>query len=333
MAARKTTLPLSTLPTFDWLSRFSEHYLQNYLAQGGSKVKVITGDAGKGKTTVLKALQTEAQKQGYSCVFLSAHQLLKRLNDLPNLYQSILEQIDVPLLCQGLCQTIATTLGYPPNRYNGQQALLPLMLEDGLSRNDAIREIRTAVGQMVRQMDITPSFTTWVYNVARDQLITEHPDGLELAARWIKGQVLDRPEKQASGLYEKLSRVNARCWLNSLIHLLRSSGKSGLVVLIDDLDSLSQRIEATKRYCYTPTAAKDTCELFRQMIDDVELMPHFLLVLAGRNSMLNDEKRGFKSYEALWMRLQTGLVPGDQFNPWADILDLNQLSILIRMPL
>jgi len=36
--------------------------------------------------------------------------------------------------------------------------------------------------------------------------------------------------------------------------------------------------------------------------------------------MIQDEKRGFVSYDALWMRLQTGLVQ-KKFNPLADMID------------
>jgi hypothetical protein len=56
------------------------------------------------------------------------------------------------------------------------------------------------------------------------------------------------------------------------------------------------------------------------VIDDAELLNNFLLLLAGRREMIEDEKRGFVSYEALWMRLQTGLVQ-KKFNPLADIVD------------
>jgi hypothetical protein len=60
------------------------------------------------------------------------------------------------------------------------------------------------------------------------------------------------------------------------------------------------------------------------MIDDVELLNGFLLALAGRREIVDDEKRGFRSYEALWMRLQTGLAPGTRFNPFADIVDVDK---------
>ncbi|MDD2442828.1 MAG: hypothetical protein PHG76_12020, partial [Eubacteriales bacterium] len=41
-------------------------------------------------------------------------------------------------------------------------------------------------------------------------------------------------------------------------------------------------------------------------------------------AMLDDDRRGFKSYEALWMRLQTGLVPSGRFNPLCDIVDTDE---------
>nr|MBC8204815.1 DUF2791 family P-loop domain-containing protein [FCB group bacterium] len=100
---------------------------------------------------------------------------------------------------------------------------------------------------------------------------------------------------------------------------------SGVVLLIDNLEATTQRVPETNRYRYTPNAIKDTCELFRQLIDAAELLEHFFVVMAGRPEILTDEHRGLKSYEALWMRLQTGLVPSEGFNRYADIIDTGQL--------
>ena len=99
---------------------------------------------------------------------------------------------------------------------------------------------------------------------------------------------------------------------------------SGVVLLIDDLEALTERSPETHRLMYTPNAAKDTFELIRPLIDDTELVQHFLLVMAGRPEAVEDERRGIRSYEALWMRLQTGLVPAEQFNPWADMISADR---------
>ena len=97
---------------------------------------------------------------------------------------------------------------------------------------------------------------------------------------------------------------------------------TGLVVAIDDLEVITEHSQETGKFIYTPNSLKDICELFRQLIDDAELLNNFLLLLAGRREIVEDERRGFVSYDALWMRLQTGLVR-KKFNCLADMVDID----------
>ncbi len=307
-----------TLGRDRWLDRMRDHYLANYLADGGSKVKVLVGGEGTGKTHLLKSVLEDAATAGYATVFLSAREY--RLNDLPSLYRAIVRQVDTDELVYGLCHQVAKKLGY--GQYGEEDDLLTFLLEDrGLTRDLAIHEIQRAISQVVRDVDFSASFRAFVYSITTNRLISGNREGVRLALRWLAGDKLERHQKQATLLFERLQKVNARYWLNSLIRLLRLAGITGLAVAIDDLEVMTERNPETRRHRYTPSAIKDTCELFRQMIDDVELLDHFLLLLAGRPDMIEDDRRGFKSYEALWMRLQTGLLPLEKFNPLADIID------------
>jgi hypothetical protein len=306
-----------------WLDRFQEHYLFNYIFHGGSKVKVLVGGEGAGKTHLLRCLESDARALGYLTVSFSAREMARRLNDLPNFYRTIVERLDQEQLLSGLSRRVARLLGYGPERYQGTDRLLPLMMDDGLPRYDAEREIRNAAGRAFRDADFGASFSSFAFAVTRSRMIDGSDEGLQLAWKWLRGEKLERRERLQTGFFETLQKANARYWLNSLIGLLNLAGMAGLLVLIDDLEVLTERSGDNNRFLYTPGAIKDTCELFRQMIDDVELLNGFLLVLAGRREVVNDEKRGFKSYEALWMRLQTGLVPGERFNPFADIVDVD----------
>jgi hypothetical protein len=306
-----------------WLDTFAQHYLNNYIACGGSKVKVLVGNEGAGKSHLLRSVGADAARLGYAVVYLSAREISHRLNDLPNLYRVIFSQIDRTQLVRGLCQAVATRLGYDETCYSGGK-LLPLLIEDGLPRYDAEREIRSAAAKLFRQGDFGPSFATFAYTVARDGLIDgQGAEAFDLQLLWLSGEKLDRLQQHDTGLLEQLKKVNARYWLNSLIRLLRLAGMTGLVVAIDDLEVMTERAPDTGRFLYPQMAIKDTCEIFRQLIDDVELLNGFLLLLSGRRQIIDDEKRGFKSYEALWMRLQTGLVPSTRFNPYADIVDVD----------
>lgn len=306
-----------------WLDRFQEHYLYNYLARGGSKVKVLVGSAGAGKTHLLRCVGQDARAMGYTVVYLSAREADYKLNNLPSLYSAVVSQIDKEELIRGLCCCVARNLGYENDQYDGSERLLPLMVEEGLSNSDAKREIRKAVGGTFRELDVGPSFATFGYTVVSNRMVTGNEDAISVAIKWLSGAKLERHEKQATGLFERLQKSNARAWLNSLVYIMQKAGKAGLVVMIDDLEVMTERSPDTRRFLYTTNAIIDTCELFRQLIDDVELLNNFLLLLAGRRAIIEDERRGFQSYEALWMRLQTGLVHGERFNPYCDIVDVD----------
>ena len=50
-----------TLGSELWLERFQEYYLANYIASGGSKVKLLVGGEGSGKTHLVQCIQRNAK--------------------------------------------------------------------------------------------------------------------------------------------------------------------------------------------------------------------------------------------------------------------------------
>lgn len=306
-----------------WLERVREYYLVNYIASGGSKVKVLVGSEGSGKTHLLRCVQHDAKTLGYETVYLCARDYDDyRLHNLPSLYRAIVQQIDLEKLVRGLCCHVAEQLGYHADRYNGTGLLfLHLLIEDTeLPRNEAILRIEKAAVQVFRDVDLGLSFKSFAYRVISNRMIKGNEGDIALALKWLSGEKLERHERKDLLLFEQLQRTNARYWLNSLVHILKIAGMTGLVVAIDNLEVMTERSEETGKFIYSPNAIKDICELFRQLIDDGELLNSFLLLLAGRWEMIEDEKRGFVSYDALWMRLQTGLVQ-KKFNPLADMVE------------
>ena len=99
----------------DWLDRFQEYYLYNFIRRGhGSKVKVLVGSEGTGKTHLLRCVEQDARALGYASVYLSLRDLDYRLNNLPILYRTIVGQIDKEALVRGLCSTRCRASGLWP---------------------------------------------------------------------------------------------------------------------------------------------------------------------------------------------------------------------------
>jgi P-loop Domain of unknown function (DUF2791) len=302
-----------------WLDYLQNHYLDGYIERGGSKVKVLVGSPGTGKTHLLRSALLDGAVQGYATVYLSARQF--KLNDLPGFYQGIVAQLDFEQLVRGLCVRVVEQMGYDQSIFDTDRLFVSTLYdEEGLPRDLAIREIKKATRDVFRNVDFGPSFRTFAYHIVANRMIYGNEGDIHTALKWLTGGKLGRAEKQDTLLFERLQKSNARYWLNSLICLLRVAGIRGLIVAVDDLEVIAERDPATRRFYYTANAAKDICELLRQLIDDVELLSHFLLLLAGRHEMILDDKRGFMSYDALWMRLQTGLIT-KAFNPLADVMD------------
>lgn len=307
-----------------WLDRVRDYYLVNYIASGGSKVKVLVGGEGSGKTHLLRCIQQDAKTLGYETVYLSARDYDDyRLNKLPGLYHAIVQQIDTEKLVRGLCCRVAQELGYKVDKYDGTDIFIQILIRDTqLPREEASLKIVKAAGDVFQHIDFGPSFRAFAYRIINAHMINGNEKDILLALKWLSGEKLGRNQRKDLLLFEQLQRNTARYWLNSLVRLLKIAGMTGLVVAIDNLEVMTERSEETGRFVYSPSAIKDICELFRQLIDDADLLNNFLLLLAGRREMIEDEKRGFVSYEALWMRLQTGLVQ-KKFNPLADMVDID----------
>ncbi len=309
-----------------WLDHFCEHYLDNYIRQGGSKVKVLVGGEGSGKTHLLRCVAAEAMARSYTVVFLDLREVTWRLSNIVEFYKAVAAGVDREKLIRGLCKRVAGELGYTPEEYDGSGSIFNLLVErEGLPPNIAAKELRKAAVRAFSHSDLSLPFSTLAYTLVSARMGQEPRPTLEDACwKWLLGEKLEPAEKRSSRLYERLIKANARVWLYGLIRLLRLSGESGVVVIIDNMEVMLERSPETGRFLYPPTAAKDTHELIRQLIDDVEILEHFLLLLSGRRELLTHEHRGFRSYEALWMRLRSGLAPAPQFNPWADVVDVDR---------
>jgi len=305
-----------------WIEIMKEYYLENYINNGGSKVKMLISKRGTGKTHLLKYLNYTAKNLDYNSMYFSIREITERINNISDFYKLIAKKIDPEILIRGLSLKVAEQMGFSQEKYDGTTKLLPLLIESGFGQFDAKREIKQSVYNAFKNADFSPSFFTFAYLVVNERLCSDNIEHTKIAIKWLKGEKLERSEKRDTYLFEILQKSNARYWLNALIKILNFAGIKGIVVLLDDLEVLTEKnIEG--KYIYTLNAVKDTYELLRQLIDDMELLNGFLLVLAGDKILIDDEKRGLKSYEALWMRLQTGLVQVERFNPLADIVDVD----------
>ncbi|MGA1410708.1 MAG: BREX system ATP-binding domain-containing protein, partial [Prochlorotrichaceae cyanobacterium] len=237
-------------------------------------------------------------------------------------------QIDLDLLIKDICCIVAKAFGFDQDQYEGSEVFIPMIRPQYPNDQMAKLEFSKGVSKIISKYDFTPSFQAFIYQITNSRMVENNLDKIRLLKRWLSAANNINPDEKKHFkdlyLYDKLQRFNARDWIISLIQLIKLSGKKGLVVAIDDLDILTKRNSETRRFFYTKNAVADVYEILRQLIDDTEILEHFLLLVSGDRSLLEDLDRGFRSYDALWIRLQTGLAASEKFNSLADLLDIDK---------
>ena len=135
------------------------------------------------------------------------------------------------------------------------------------------------------------------------------PVPAEVIKEWLYGRLRRLVELKPALIFQKVTPDNARHLLSSLSYWLHLAGKSGLVLMLDNIRAASYNAHAPKeqqddsRY-YTLAMALDTYEVLRQFIDATDELEFCFVVVIAQPAFLHpDERRGVYSYNALRMRI------------------------------
>jgi hypothetical protein len=155
---------------------------------------------------------------------------------------------------------------------------------------------------------------------------TLEPASRELILAFMNGDKSVRlAQLRALGLSPtSVTRYNARHLLRSLAEVVHLGGHPGLLIVIDDMEALLNRAQS-EAIRYTKLRREDTYESIRQLIDDIDSMHYVMFLMCFDRALMDDESYGMKSYQALWMRIQSEVV-STRFNRFADIIDLDRYA-------
>lgn len=304
-----------------------EKYLQEYIRDGGSKIKFVTGRPGSGKTHFLRLMTGIAGKEHYKTAQFSAKEIW--LHDFKDIYVEILRQCDIMGCLEAVSRQLVEKMGF-----SYQDIPEGMRFIDYLSQNDSgdaltKREIRS----LLRETFLNNPMMDNNFALACSMLtgsILGYPvleeQNRELLLAWLEGdRSIKLSQLRALDFYpSRITKYNARHMLRSLAELVHMGGYSGIFITIDDMEILTSR-SSLEAVHYTKVKREDTYESIRQLIDDIDSMKNMMFVYAFDRELLDNENAGIKSYQALWMRIQNEIV-GERFNRFADMIDLDRLA-------
>lgn len=311
------------VPSPGWSEFLRREYLDTYIAEGGAKLKLLLGTPGTGKSHLLALCAGLARESGYLTAQLEAFGT--RLFPIDRLYGAVVRAVGLGELIDAYARRVLTELGFAEEDLPSRGPFLDHALREGLAVEMTLRRsLHESVDALLRDPALDSTFAVAVaqfvgHRLGIFRLTAEEQDAL---ARWFTADKLRISEVKTLQIYQRPDRHTARDYLRSLAVFARLAGKRGLVVCIDNLETVAHRSPGSGRQRYTRAQRDEAFETVRQLIDDVDRSHHTLYLLAGRREFLEDEKAGISSYEALRLRLLQE-VRSDRFNPFADIVDLD----------
>lgn len=307
-----------------WYTFMCEKYLSGFIKSGGSKVKLVVGSEGSGKTHHLYLLKNYALKQDYLVAYISAR--LTKLQYFNDLYAAIIRSIEMQNLIRRYSQKIVRDLGYNPDEITEDMDFFKWATTVKNKVPELLkRRVMEEMEKLFRNRRIEPTFAIAIMQLSKHHLGVKPLEENDLASLldWISAAKINLIELRKLHIFSRIDRYNARNMLRSVLEISRLAGFCGLLVCIDDTDVLTERHHDTGKLIYTRTARDDAYESIRQLIDDIDNLERVIFVIAARRQLLEDEKMGVKSYDALWLRLQKEIF-SDKFNKFADTIDLDE---------
>lgn len=312
----------------DFITDFwEEHYLKEYIKEGGSKIKFVTGGPGSGKTHLCGLISMIAKENGYVTADFSALDVW--VHDFKEIYVEILRQSDIMDCLERCSRKIIGNLGFDSCEIPEGMTFMDYLASQDLGDAITRREIRLQLKTMFLENPLIDNNFALTCSLLTGGLLG-HPlleeQNKQLLLSWLEG---DRSVKlttlRSLGLSPgRITKFNARHMLRSLAEVTRMAGYSGIFVTIDNLEILLNRSSLAPIH-YTKLKREDTYESIRQLVDDIDSMKNIMFVFAFERELMDNENGGLKSYQALWMRIQNEVV-GERFNRFTDIVDLDRLA-------
>ncbi len=276
------------------------------VAAGRGGFKAVRGEYGTGKTFFGRWLQERARTLGFAATEVQINETETPLHRLETVYRRLVERLGTADTASGAFRGVIDGWFYALEQdVLADASVDPNDAEELLSRTDALMEARIATISKT-----APAFSAVLRTYRRALAAGDGrlADGL---ISWLAGQPnVAASVKRAAGIKGDLDHFGATNFLVGLLTILRDSGFSGLVMVLDEVETL-QRMRADTR--------EKGLNGLRQWIDEIDAGRYsgLYLVVTGTPSFF-DGPQGVQRLAPLAQRLHVDFSTDRRFdNPRA----------------
>ncbi len=286
---RKGSVPIEYVKYFTvgrdkWLSLIVDD-LENYIKEGGAKVRFVNGDYGDGKTHFMSIIRHLAKEKKFAVTFVVLTREVP-MHRFENIYREIVRQLVGDFSGTGIRDLLETWL----NKVKAE-------VDESADRfNEIIDEISALISlDQNYKNGLCSLLRLYLQPLDEQETEDERENNKELLLRWFAGDKILKRDLKPFGIYDILNKNNVKYLLESLITFLRYLGYHGLVLLMDELETVMASSASIRNAAY---------ESVRLLIDNTERIGYLHIFMAIIPEVIQSEK-GFKCYDALWSRIKS----------------------------
>jgi hypothetical protein len=283
------------------------------VALGRGGFKAVRGEYGSGKTFFARWLQERARTSlGFATSEVQVSETETPLHRWETVYRRLVERLATADTPDGALRSIVDAWIYTLE----EDVLASGRVDPGdtqglLAATDALVEQRLSIISRT-----APAFSA-VLRAFRRALVADDTALAESLIAWLGGQPnVAAAVKRAAGVKGDLDPFGAMHFLAGLLTILRDSGRPGLVLVLDEVETL-QRMRADTR--------EKGLNALRQLLDEMDSgrYPGFFLLVTGTSAFF-DGPQGVQRLPPLAQRMHTDFATDARFD--------NPRAIQIRLP-
>ncbi len=276
------------------------------VAQGGAMFKAVRGDYGCGKTFFGRWVQEYAKKKGFAVAEVQISETETPLHRLETVYRRAMEQLSTTDCFFGAFRSILDGWFYGLE----EDVLAEGNIDPGDEKALAKRADELLEKRLAEITRATPQFAAALRAYRGAQRANDHAIAEGLAG-WLAGQPhVAASVKRVAGIKGDVDHFAALSFLRGLLLILKDSGYSGLVLVLDEIETL-QRVRGDVR--------EKGLNALRQLIDDIDggRFPNLYVLITGTPAFF-DGPQGIQRLEPLAQRLHVDFKTDARFdNPRA----------------
>lgn len=286
------------------------------VASGRGEFKAIRGEYGTGKTFCVRWLIERAKQRGFAATEIQISENETPLHRQETVYRRAMEHLS----------TESTRVGALPEIIDGWFYRLEAdVIEAGDIDEQDEEALDRAVSELMEKRlanvtRFTPHFSAALRGYHQARACGDFATASGLMA-WIAGQPnVGASIKRAAGIKGEIDHFGAMSSLRGLLTILRDSGYNGLVLVLDEVETL-QRARSDVR-------AKSLNAL-RGLIDELDAghFPGLYVLITGTPAFFTNSLYGVASLPPLAQRLETDFLTDARFdNPRAIQIRLTGLN-------